>query len=301
MKKAFKISRTILVVFLAVVAVGMMVFTVTAVTTFNRTDRDVFGYNAFIVLSDSMSKNEFNAGDLVLVREVDPSTLKKGDIIAFTSQNDSNRGEIVTHKIRKLTTDSEGNPGFVTFGTATDTDDEAVVTYPHVIGKYANHFSGVGRFFQFLKTVPGYILCIFIPFLLLILMEGVNSIRLFKKYKKEQEEELQAEREKLEKDRAENQKMMRELLQMKERLAKEDETEDSVELSASPEIDETEDSEKTEKTEDPEETEDSEEAENSDEAEDSEKTEDPDETKDLDQSKLSEEEAIDDPTNPPVV
>ena len=35
-------------------------------------DRSLFGYKAFIVLSDSMKATDFDAGDLVLVKEVDP-------------------------------------------------------------------------------------------------------------------------------------------------------------------------------------------------------------------------------------
>ena len=166
-----------------------------------------------------MSKTDFKAGDLALVKEVDPSTLKEGDIIAYTSQNTANYGETVTHKIRKLTTDANGEPGFVTYGTTTDTDDETVVTYPYVLGKYSSHFPKVGTFFQFLKSTPGYIVCILIPFLLLILLEGIRCIRLFRKYKAEQQAELQAERDKIEADRAETQRMMQELLQMKAQMA----------------------------------------------------------------------------------
>ena len=91
------------------------------------------------------------------IKEVDPSTLKEGDIIAYTSQNTSNYGETVTHKIRKLTTDANGEPGFVTYGTTTDTDDETVVTYPYVLGKYSSRIPKVGTFFRFLKSTPGYI------------------------------------------------------------------------------------------------------------------------------------------------
>ena len=134
----------------------------------------------FIVLSDSMSKTDFDAGDLVLSKEVDPSELQVGDIISYQSTNEENYGETVTHKIRDLTTDAEGAPGFVTYGTTTDTNDENIVTYSFVLGKYQTHLPGVGKFFQFLKTTPGYIACIFIPFLLLILMQGINSIRLFR-------------------------------------------------------------------------------------------------------------------------
>lgn len=216
--KALKVIRSVIVWLIVALAAAMMIFTVVSVSTFDRADRNLFGYKAFIVLSDSMSKTDFDAGDLVLVKEVDPSTLKEGDIIAYTSQNTSNYGETVTHKIRKLTTDANGEPGFITYGTTTDTDDETVVTYPYVLGKYSSHIPKVGTFFQFLKTTPGYIVCILVPFLLLILLEGIRCIRLFRKYKAEQQAELQAERDKIEADRAETQRMMQELLQMKAQM-----------------------------------------------------------------------------------
>ena len=217
--KVLKALRVVVTWLLVIAAAGMMIFTVVSVSTFDRADRNLFGYKAFIVLSDSMSKTDFSAGDLVLVKEVDASTLKEGDIIAYTSQNTSNYGETVTHKIRKLTTDANGEPGFVTYGTTTDTDDETIVTYSYVLGKYATHIPKVGTFFHFLKTTPGYIVCILVPFLLLILIEGVRCIRLFHKYKAEQQAELQAERDQIEAERAENQKMMQELLAMKAQMA----------------------------------------------------------------------------------
>lgn len=217
--KALNVIRNIVVWQIVVIAAGMMVFTIVSVSTFDRAERSLFGYKAFIVLSDSMSKTDFNAGDLVLVKEVDPSTLQEGDIISYTSQNSSNYGEVVTHKIRKLTTDANGEPGFITYGTTTDTDDETIVTYEYVIGKYSKSIPKVGTFFQFLKSTPGYIVCILIPFLILILLEGIRCIRLFRKYKSEQQAELQAERDKIEADRAEAQRMMQELLQMKAQMA----------------------------------------------------------------------------------
>ena len=227
--KAWKVIRSIFVWLMVILAVGMMVFTVISVSTFDRADRKLFGYRAFIVLSDSMSKTDFNAGDLVLVKEVDPATLQEGDIIAYTSQNTANYGETVPPKIRSLTTDASGEPGFITYGTTTDTDDETVVTYPYVLGKYSSHIPKVGTFFQFLKSTPGYIVCILVPFLVLILLEGVRCIRLFRKYKAEQQAELQAERDKIAADRAETQRMMQELLQMKAQMAQEKSTDEKTE------------------------------------------------------------------------
>lgn len=218
MKKTMNIIKNIFTWLVMVLAVCVMIFTVVSVRTFDQNDRDLFGYKMFIVRSDSMSKTDFDAGDLVLVKEIDPSTLQVGDIISYQSTNTDNYGETVTHKIRELTKDAEGNPGFITYGTTTDTNDENIVTYSFVLGKYQTKLPGVGRFFQFLKTTPGYIICIFLPFLILILMQGINSIYLFRKYKKEQQEELQAEKDKIEADRAETQKMMAELLKMKAQL-----------------------------------------------------------------------------------
>lgn len=220
MKKAWNIIRKIIVWAIVVFSLGMMAFTIISVTTFDRADRSVFGYSAFIVLSDSMKATDFDAGDLVIIKQTDPSTLKEGDIISFQSPDESNYGEIVTHKIREVTTDDEGNPGFITYGTTTDSNDQGIVTYNLVIGKYQGHIPKVGTFFNFLKSVPGYFICIFTPFFILILVQARNSIKLFRKYKKEQMEEIQAEKKSLEEERVKSQAMMEQLMQMQQAMEK---------------------------------------------------------------------------------
>ncbi len=214
---------------LMVLAIGMMVFTFVSVNTFDRNDRDLFGYKAFIVRSDSMSATDFSAGDLIMVKEVDPDTLKEGDIISFKSEDPNSFGETFSHKIRSKTT-VDGEPAFITYGTTTGVDDTYPVKYSSVQGQYQFRVKGVGNFFAFLKTVPGYICCIFIPFMLLIIMQGVTSVKLFKQYKEEQMAELEAkrkkemdemaaEREKLIAEREESRKLLAELRKMKEEMA----------------------------------------------------------------------------------
>lgn len=219
MKKALNIISTVLVWALVIATVGMMIFTLISVNTFDQANRSIFGYKFFIVRSDSMSATDFDAGDIVFVKNVDPATLQVGDIIAFTSQNSNNLGDTVTHKIREITTNAYGDPAFVTYGTTTDTNDETPVTYPYVLGKYTGKIPNIGSFFLFLKTTPGYILCIFVPFLLLILYQGFQCIQLFRRYKKEQMEELAAERAKIEEERRQSAEMMKELQALKEQLA----------------------------------------------------------------------------------
>lgn len=232
MKKWLDILKKVLVWFLVIVAAVMMIFTLISVNTFDKNDRTLFGYRAYIVRSDSMSKTDFKAGDLVLTKEVDAKTLKAGDIISFISVDQESYGETVTHKIRKVTKNDKGELAFVTYGTTTDADDKTLVTYDFVLGKYKFHIPKIGAFFNFIKTVPGYLLCIFLPFFLLTVYQSVKSFMLFKKYKEEQmkeiENKLEAERlkikqeqDRLEEERKQTLAMIEELKQMKnEELAK---------------------------------------------------------------------------------
>ena len=204
MKNLLSKIKNIITWIVVIVAVCMMLFTIISVNTFNRNDRSLFGYKMYIVNTDSMAATDFNAGSLILSKEVDPTTLVEGDIITFLSQDTDSFGQTITHKIRKVTKDAEGNLGFVTYGTTTDTNDESIVTYPYVLGKYQSHLPGVGTFFNFLKTTQGYFICIFTPFMLIILLEGVRFVQLFKRYRKEQMEEVLQEKAKVEAERQEN-------------------------------------------------------------------------------------------------
>lgn len=87
-----------------------------------------------------------------------------------------------------------------------------------MLGKYENCIPKVGKFFNFLKTTPGYFYCILIPFMVLILMQAIDSINLFRKYKEEQKAELQAQRDEIAREKAESKRMIEELMKLKEEL-----------------------------------------------------------------------------------
>lgn len=229
-KKILNIVTKVLTWILVAFTVAMMVFTIFTVLTVNKNERSIFGFKFYIVQSDSMSKSEnnadldvhFNAGDIIIIKNLkDPTVLQRGDIIAFMSTNKDNYGETITHMIHSVQKDLGGNVvGYRTYGTNTGAIDEELVTPEYVLGKYTGKLPGVGHFFAFVKSTPGYIVCILVPFLLLILYNGGNVIRLFRKYKKEQTDALNAEKEQIERERAENQRMMAELLELKAQLIK---------------------------------------------------------------------------------
>lgn len=189
MKKRLEAVRNILSWTLTAAAAVMIIFTIVSLTALDREERSILGFRAFIALSDSMSATDFDAGDLVLVKEVDPATLKEGDIIAYISRSSASNGETTTHKIRRLTVDEDGKPGFITYGTTTDTDDEGIVTYGDVLGVYRGHIPKVGRFIAFIKTTGGFITCILVPLFLIVLSQGISCIRLLRTYRQEKAEE----------------------------------------------------------------------------------------------------------------
>lgn len=219
MKKACKVLWTVFVWLMVLFAAGMMVFTIFSVNSFNRNDRAVFGHKMYIVLSDSMSATHFSAGDLVVVKEVDPNSVQVGDVISFISPDGENYGQVMTHKVRARTTTESGDPGFITYGTTTGVDDEFIVAYSAVQGKYAFSIPKLGSFFNFMRTPRGYLVCILLPFMLLILYQGINCVRIFRQYKREQMQELQAEKDAIVAERKRTEEMLAQLMQMKEQLA----------------------------------------------------------------------------------
>lgn len=217
-EKVLNIIKNVVTWLVVAAAVAMMIFTIISATTLDRNNRCLFGKKMFIVNSDSMKATDFAAGDLIFVKEVDPSTLKEGDIISYTSTNTENFGELITHKIKKLTVTASGEPGFITYGTTTGEEDKTIVTYPYIVGKYTGKIAKMGYFFQFLKTTPGYIVCILVPFMLLIISQAWTSIKLFKQYKAEQNAALEEEKSKIAAEKEETQRMMAELLAMKAQM-----------------------------------------------------------------------------------
>ena len=216
MKKFLNIISKILIILIIIITVFVIIFTFVSLKS-NKKLNSFLGYSALIVRTDSMKATDFAAGDLIFIKEVNPSALQEGDIIAFQSQSEDLYGEIVTHKIREVLTFDNGKIGFITYGTTTNTDDEHIVTADFVLGQYQGKIPKIGYFFSFLKTVSGYIVCILIPFLLLILFQGMKCIKVYKKYKAQQLAEIEAEQAEKERMQQEIEDLRRQLLEEKQK------------------------------------------------------------------------------------
>lgn len=215
MKKALSIAGKILTILISVFSVGIMIFTIVSVNTIGK-DAALFGYKPYIVTSNSM-QDTFQAGDLTVSKQVDPATLEPGDIVTFRSIDPVNYGQVVTHKIKSITT-YEGEQAFVTYGTTTGVEDAYPVPFSQVLGQYQFRLPGMGNFFYFLKSTAGYVTVILLPFLILIILQAVKFFKLVSQYKEEQRAELNTERAQLQAEREETERMKQELERLRAQL-----------------------------------------------------------------------------------
>lgn len=170
MKKALPTIKKAVVRLIVIYAVLMALFTIIAAAAFDQADRSIGGYK---LLTDASS------ADIILVKQADPAALTTGDSIAYSQNN----GETVIGSICGLTQDAYGNPGFITYDAAANRNDDVVVTYSSILGKYQLRLPCLGGLFRFLKTTQGYLICIALPFLLLILVLIFYSIHLLRRYR----------------------------------------------------------------------------------------------------------------------
>lgn len=190
-KKNVNIFGIIKIVFL-IIAVILLIIGVSILYKANKyPDKvpDIFGIKPFIVLSGSM-ETEIFTGDLVFVKEIDASTIKEKDVIAF--RNDENT--VTTHRVVEIVK-KDGQTLFRTKGDANNAEDDSLVSFDKVEGIYVSKIAKVGNMLMFLQQPMGLIVI-----LLVILVAGMlwlrftdkrdmkNLIKEDEQYKKEFEE-----------------------------------------------------------------------------------------------------------------
>ena len=216
MKKGLTITLRVVSGLLLVFAVLVLAFTLFAVRSLGK-DATVFGFKPYVVTSDSM-QDTFRVGDIVISRQTDVSKLQVGDVITFKSIDPAAYGIVITHKISGITT-YNGEPAFETYGTTTGNPDEYPVPFDRVLGKYLFRIPKGGYFAQFMRTPQGYLLLVAVPFGLLIALQGVNFIKVFRKYRAEQQQEIDRKKAEIDAERAETERMREELERLRAQVA----------------------------------------------------------------------------------
>lgn len=116
-------------------------------------------------------------GGIVVIKPVDPETLREGDIICFQLSQPTS----ITHRIINIT-----DEGFITKGDANEDPDQWTVRKENVIGKVIFTIPFIGYLGYFVRTPIGFILLIILPAGLIIIIETGNIAKGLRKQKQEQ-------------------------------------------------------------------------------------------------------------------
>jgi signal peptidase len=113
-----------------------------------------------------------DSGDLIIVQQVDSSTVGVGDIIAFFDPESTNNS-VVTHRVTEVL--SEGDSlSFKTKGDVNNTEDSLAVPSENLVGIYRTKFSGVGNVAMFMQTTTGLVVCVIVPLILLVAVDVIR-------------------------------------------------------------------------------------------------------------------------------
>jgi len=110
-----------------------------------------------------------NTGDVVI--SLNNSNYKKDDIVTFVSRNNN-----ITHRIVEIKDDQ-----IYTKGDANNNVDSEKINKKQIIGKVIYIIPKFGYFILFLKSIPGLIVLIIIPSVIIIYQEFLKIQKNFKK------------------------------------------------------------------------------------------------------------------------
>lgn len=139
MKTLFKIIKGIITLFLIVVLL-LVIF-----QKFTNNKVALGNVYIFQIASDSMTP-EYKIGDVIVIKKMDPSSLKVGDDITYLGKASNLKGLTITHRIIEKRNENNKNY-FVTKGIANKIEDPEI-NEDDIYGKVVYHtvlFSFVGR------------------------------------------------------------------------------------------------------------------------------------------------------------
>lgn len=143
------------------------------------TAKPLFG--AYVIISGSMEP-KIHVYDVVVSKRVDPTTLNRGDVITFYSNDQRFYGETVTHRIIEVVDRSKGI--YRTQGDANNISDDALTSGENIVGKVVMKIPQLGRVQSIVATKAGWFILILIPCLCVISYDIVKIFKLVGKKSK---------------------------------------------------------------------------------------------------------------------
>ena len=169
----------------ALIAVSIFVLMTVVMTPAGQVPQ-VMSFSILQVLTGSMEP-AIPEGSMLLIRQADPYTLEKGDIISFYSPDPSLDGALNTHRIVGVETSDEGLR-FITKGDANFLEDQQPVNAGDVVGKVIYSSPALGKLVRLVSNPLVFGLAILLPLLAMLIGNLVKALRTAAALAREEEE-----------------------------------------------------------------------------------------------------------------
>lgn len=150
--KSKLIKNIISYIFIAIVFIFMVISILS--------NLGLLGYKFYDVLTGSMSPT-INPGSLIIVKEIDDSEVKEGDVITFKGTSTSN---LTTHRVVEVI-EKDNNIKFQTKGDANDVLDPMLVDGNLLVGKVVFNVPYMGKVMSFINQYRVIIVILIIAYL----------------------------------------------------------------------------------------------------------------------------------------
>ncbi len=169
LKIIIKIIKTAILIFL----LGFIL--VVCLQRFSNNKISFFKYRMFIVVSGSMYP-VYDIGDVLIAKEVKPSTIKVGDAISYEGKVGDLKGKVITHEVIKIDYDKDSNKyKFHAKGRANVIEDP-IVSEEQLYGIVIHKTLLLSMIYKIIGTQLGFFLAIIIPLLYIFTSEIIGFL-----------------------------------------------------------------------------------------------------------------------------
>ncbi len=166
------------------------VFSIIFLQRVSNNSINLAGFSIYTVVTESMYP-KYKVYDMILVKSVDTKSIKVHDDVVYKGEKSDFQGKIVTHRVEDITEDN-GVLTFTTKGINNDIEDP-LVNENQIMGKVVHKLLLLSLISKVINNTYGFYFLIFVPLVVVIFLEVMESIEEKKELKKVLDDERKKE------------------------------------------------------------------------------------------------------------
>lgn len=176
MKRVFdnKIFKTVIGVVRTFLIILMVFYVGFVILQRLSGNNSIMGYRFFTVATGSM-KGVYDVNDVIAVRDCEVKNLKVGDDIAYMGSRSGLEGKIIVHRIIRIDDAADGSHILTTKGVNSAVEDPTI-NDSQVLGCVQGKIPVITQINHIVRSQVGFFALIFIPLVLVIVLEILQTI-----------------------------------------------------------------------------------------------------------------------------